>query len=110
LPAGFSLPERIAHIHADPVRNAITDTYGYANHNTTAYPYTEGETIATSAPKSIVASGRTRLVADVDRWTDACRLRSIENDVGNHGPVSTSWFVLQDRGNTIAVDTICACT
>jgi len=43
------------------VRNAITHTYGYANRNPAAYSYTkkhsgaEAETVATSAPKSVVA-------------------------------------------------------
>ena len=39
--ACFPCAERIAHIHANPVRNAITDTdtnpYSYANCNPAAY-------------------------------------------------------------------------
>ena len=34
---------------------------------------------------------------------------STENNVRNRGGASTSGFVLPDHGNTIAVDTICAC-
>jgi hypothetical protein len=34
---------------------------------------------------------------------------SMENHVRNHGVASTSRPALQDRGNGIAVDTICAC-
>jgi hypothetical protein len=34
---------------------------------------------------------------------------SMENHVRNHGVASTSRLALQDRGETIAVDTICAC-
>ncbi len=34
---------------------------------------------------------------------------SMENGVRNHHVASTSRVVLPDRGNTIAVDTICAC-
>jgi uncharacterized protein YceK len=34
---------------------------------------------------------------------------SMENHVRNHGVASTSRPPLQDRGNGIAVDTICAC-
>jgi hypothetical protein len=34
---------------------------------------------------------------------------SMENDVRNHGVASTSRIALPDRGNGIAVDTICAC-
>jgi hypothetical protein len=34
---------------------------------------------------------------------------SMENHVRNHGVASTSQFALPDRGNGIAVDTICAC-
>jgi hypothetical protein len=35
---------------------------------------------------------------------------SMENHVRNHGGASTSQFAeLPDPGNTIAVDTICAC-
>jgi hypothetical protein len=34
---------------------------------------------------------------------------SMENHVRNHGVASTSRFALPDRGNGIAVDTICAC-
>jgi uncharacterized protein YceK len=34
---------------------------------------------------------------------------SMENHVRNHGVASTSRPALQDRGNRIAVDTICAC-
>ncbi len=34
---------------------------------------------------------------------------SMENHVRNHGVASTSRPFLQDRGNGIAVDTICAC-
>jgi hypothetical protein len=34
---------------------------------------------------------------------------SMENDVRNHGVASASRSVLPDRGNGIAVDTICAC-
>jgi hypothetical protein len=34
---------------------------------------------------------------------------SMENHVRNHGVASTSRIALQDRGDTIAVDTICAC-
>jgi len=43
------------------MRNAITHTYCYANCNSAAYSYTEeysgaeAETVATSAPKSVVA-------------------------------------------------------
>jgi hypothetical protein len=45
---------------------------------------------------------------DVDRWADARRLRI------NGKPCSKPWRCLnlrasQDRGNRIAVDTICAC-
>ena len=34
---------------------------------------------------------------------------SMENDVRNHGVASTSRIAVGDPGNTIAVDTICAC-
>jgi hypothetical protein len=34
---------------------------------------------------------------------------SMDNHVRNHGVASTSRLALQDRGNGIAVDTICAC-
>jgi hypothetical protein len=34
---------------------------------------------------------------------------SMENHVRNYGVASTSWPALPDRGNGIAVDTICAC-
>ena len=34
---------------------------------------------------------------------------STENDVRNHGVASTSRIALPDRGNGIAVDTICVC-
>jgi hypothetical protein len=34
---------------------------------------------------------------------------SMENDVRNHGVTSTSRIAVPDPGNTIAVDTICAC-
>jgi hypothetical protein len=34
---------------------------------------------------------------------------SMENHVRNHGVASTSRIPLQDRGDSIAVDTICAC-
>jgi hypothetical protein len=34
---------------------------------------------------------------------------SMENHVRNHGVASTYRPALQDRGNRIAVDTICAC-
>jgi len=34
---------------------------------------------------------------------------STENHVRNHGVASTSRIAMQDRGNGIAVDTICAC-
>jgi uncharacterized protein YceK len=34
---------------------------------------------------------------------------SMENHVRKHGVASTSGPALQDRGNRIAVDTICAC-
>jgi hypothetical protein len=34
---------------------------------------------------------------------------SMEDHVRNHGVASTSRLALQDRGDSIAVDTICAC-
>jgi hypothetical protein len=34
---------------------------------------------------------------------------SMDNHVRNHGVASNSRLALQDRGNGIAVDTICAC-
>ncbi len=34
---------------------------------------------------------------------------SMEHDVRKHGVASTSRLALPDRGNGIAVDTICAC-
>lgn len=34
---------------------------------------------------------------------------SMDNDVRNHRVASTSRIALPDRGNSIAVDTICAC-
>ena len=34
---------------------------------------------------------------------------SMQSDVRNHGVASTSRFALPGPGNTIAVDTICAC-
>jgi hypothetical protein len=49
-------------------------------------------------------------ITDVDRWADARRLRINGKPVRNHGGASTSQFAeLPDPGNTVAVDTICAC-
>jgi hypothetical protein len=42
-------------------------------------------------------------------WLMFAGCGSMENHVRNHGVASTSRFALQDRGNGIAVDTICAC-
>ena len=46
---------------------------------------------------------------DVDRWEILAGCGSMENDVRNHGVASTSPAPLPDPGDTIAVDTICAC-
>jgi hypothetical protein len=48
----FTFPKRIAHIHADPVCNAITDSYSYsnANCNPAAYSDTQGAPNTASAP------------------------------------------------------------
>jgi hypothetical protein len=46
---------------------------------------------------------------DVEPWADARRLRINGKPFRNHGVASTSRPALQDCGNGIAVDTICAC-
>ena len=57
----------------------------------------------------MAATGQMKIILMSGRWADARRLRINGNHVRNHGVASTSRPALQDRGNGIAVDTICAC-